>query len=221
MADQSRAVVRRSPSPVFLMDKSALLDPRISVSAKGVLAVYACLEDDLADVDEVALAEACGLDLGALGSHLAELESAGHIATGVAAEIVAIDAAEAQRREAELLRNSKASKAASSSSVVYYLRRRDGAIKIGFSKQLGRRLGVLTDQHGPLVLLGAERGGYHLEAERHAQFAPLRIRPDREWFHPGDVLLQHLRSIADRYDGLGVEDWLADQGFNRRHGGVQ
>jgi hypothetical protein len=76
--------------------------------------------------------------------------------------------------------------------MVYYLEREDGAIKIGYTSDYPQRRDNLVQRHGPLLLVGWEIGGYDLEAQRHEQFAHLRIKPIAEWFRPGEDLIDHL-----------------------------
>jgi hypothetical protein len=83
-----------------------------------------------------------------------------------------------------------------SRSVVYYLRRPTGPIKIGFSAFLSRRLKKLTSEHGELLVLATEPGGWNEEQARHKRFDHLRINPNREWFRSGADLLAHIETLA-------------------------
>lgn len=75
-------------------------------------------------------------------------------------------------------------------SSVYFARRAsDGAIKIGTSTNVGRRLAALRSQHGCAVeLLSTELGGRARETEIHDALADHRL--SGEWFAPtADVLV--------------------------------
>lgn len=77
-------------------------------------------------------------------------------------------------------------------SVVYYIRFGD-RIKIGFSRNLGRRLTAIPHDE----LLTVEPGARKVEANRHRQFAPLRIIG--EWFAAEAPLLEHIEQIKQRH----------------------
>lgn len=79
--------------------------------------------------------------------------------------------------------------------VVYYLGRADGAIKIGHSAQLRKRVASLETEHGPLDLMCTEPGGWDLEQHRHREFASARISMTAEWFKPDDDLLRHIGAL--------------------------
>ena len=86
-------------------------------------------------------------------------------------------------------------------SIVYYLRRQDGPIKIGFSKDLSSRVSDLEKLHGPLTVLATEPGSRATETRRHRQFRALQITDapawqGPEWFRPGAALLAHIESIG-------------------------
>lgn len=65
-------------------------------------------------------------------------------------------------------------------ALVYYLRRCDGLIKIGTSRNLKRRMNTLGKEHGPLTLLLTHGGDGDREGEIHEKFAELRVTG--EWF---------------------------------------
>ena len=67
-------------------------------------------------------------------------------------------------------------------SAVYFLKDELQRIKIGFSKNLKKRVGGF--QTGSSVqheLIGSIPGGKHLESKLHSDFAVLQV--EREWFH--------------------------------------
>lgn len=73
-------------------------------------------------------------------------------------------------------------------SVVYYLQFAD-RIKIGFSRNLGRRLLAIPHDE----LLAVEPGGLAVEQRRHLQFAEYRIVG--EWFRVCDPLMEHIQRV--------------------------
>jgi hypothetical protein len=78
---------------------------------------------------------------------------------------------------------------------IYFARREsDGAIKIGFSSDVPRRLIELRKKTKCRVsLLGSTSGGSAVERRLHRRFAHLHL--DGEWFHPGDDLLAFVRRL--------------------------
>lgn len=84
---------------------------------------------------------------------------------------------------------------------VYYLRREDGAIKIGFSADLNKRMATLAKEFGPLELLATEPGGYAAELKRHRQFHRFRVTIHQEWFRPAPELLEHIENLTKRRPG--------------------
>lgn len=85
-----------------------------------------------------------------------------------------------------------------STSVVYYVQRGDGMIKIGYSGNLKSRLSSLQREHGRLEVLATHRGARDAEVWQHRAFAHLRIHPQREWFRPGDDLLEFIDKVNAR-----------------------
>lgn len=78
---------------------------------------------------------------------------------------------------------------------VYFLRRSDGLIKIGFAKDVEARIRQLHPVAGSeLELLAKVEGGQSKEASLHKKFAHLRHH--REWFLPGDDLLEFISSVS-------------------------
>lgn len=77
--------------------------------------------------------------------------------------------------------------------VIYYLRRADGAIKIGMTRDLTQRKHDLEGRYGPLELLIWEPGGREVERALHRQFRQLRL--ELEWFHPGRELLDNIALV--------------------------
>jgi len=93
------------------------------------------------------------------------------------------------------------STAVAKGSVVYYLRRPDGAVKIGFSKNLTHRIERLEKVYGPLTLLAKEPGGKTAETARHRRFQHLQITDapswqGTEWFRPAGELLAHIEAVG-------------------------
>lgn len=74
-------------------------------------------------------------------------------------------------------------------SVIYYVLFAS-RVKIGTTVNLPRRLAELPHDE----LLATEPGGYALEAQRHAEFAALRIGRT-EWFHAGPALVAHVAAL--------------------------
>lgn len=77
-------------------------------------------------------------------------------------------------------------------AVVYYVQRMsDRAVKIGTSTDVAKRVRQLQARHGPgVVLLATEEGGYRQEAERHRQWAALRL--EGEWFRGEEELMEFI-----------------------------
>lgn len=156
--------------PLVTIERDDLLDPRLSLTARGLMAtMHADPDYNLPETAEVAAA-------------FAELEAAGYIGE----PDVSAEPAEDRPRVVPPSR---------STSVVYYLRRWDGAVKIGFTAHLTSRIKTLAGEHGDLDLLAREPGGWHLEQSRHAEFADLRISPTLEWFRPGEPLMAHIDGL--------------------------
>jgi hypothetical protein len=78
--------------------------------------------------------------------------------------------------------------------VVYYIRR-GPKVKIGTTTNLRARMVALL----PEEVLAVEPGGQPAEAHRHQQFAALRVDGQREWFHAGPSLQQHVERLRERY----------------------
>lgn len=70
------------------------------------------------------------------------------------------------------------------SGFVYFLRRFDGAVKVGFSRQLDERVATLKNKHGNLELVGQIETNEpeSLEKELHELLLHWRIDKRREWF---------------------------------------
>lgn len=80
------------------------------------------------------------------------------------------------------------------SSVYFAQRASDGAIKIGFSSEVPRRLiEVRKKVKCKITLLGTSDGGSATERRLHRRFTHLHI--DGEWFTPGDDLLAFIRDL--------------------------
>ncbi|MFJ2848313.1 GIY-YIG nuclease family protein [Streptomyces rubiginosohelvolus] len=82
--------------------------------------------------------------------------------------------------------------------VVYYVRR-GALIKIGTTTDLRRRMREIL----PEELLALEPGSIGIENDRHRQFSALRVPGQREWFHAGPVLQEH---VLDMRATHGVPD---------------
>jgi hypothetical protein len=82
-------------------------------------------------------------------------------------------------------------------SVVYFLRGEDtGAIKIGFTKSLSKRISnIVTASSERVTLLGSVAGDELSEKSLHHEFANDRIRG--EWFRPTDALMARIASLID------------------------
>ncbi|MCX4750918.1 hypothetical protein OG455_41290 [Kitasatospora sp. NBC_01287] len=79
-------------------------------------------------------------------------------------------------------------------AIVYYIRRSE-AIKIGTTASPVKRFRSLL----PDEIMAFEPGGYALEAERHTQFAHLRIAANQEYFTPASDLLSHISTVRDQH----------------------
>lgn len=81
--------------------------------------------------------------------------------------------------------------------VVYYIRR-EGLIKIGWTRNLAARMRRLR----PDELLAVEPGNLPLETGRHRQFAAHRAAHagGREWYLPSPELLDHITRLTSIYD---------------------
>lgn len=77
-------------------------------------------------------------------------------------------------------------------SVYFAQRRRNGLIKIGWSRSVTGRLRAMKAK-----ILGAVSGDRSTEKGLHKRFDHLRVRG--EWFKPGDDLLTFIRSRAQEH----------------------
>lgn len=66
--------------------------------------------------------------------------------------------------------------------MIYFAQRADGAIKIGTSENVPKRLATLSKEHGPLAFLGEIPGDRPVELHLHDILAPHRL--SGEWFAP-------------------------------------
>jgi len=64
---------------------------------------------------------------------------------------------------------------------VYFLRRRDEAVKIGYTSNLRQRMATLEKEHGPLEVVGTIPGDTPVEHRCHDIFASHRLFGG-EWF---------------------------------------
>lgn len=99
----------------------------------------------------------------------------------------------------------------SSSSVVYAVRRGDGPVKIGWTKNLDTRLSTLQTASAELLdLIWSSPGGRDDEAALHSFFSPFRIRS--EWFEQDVATLIALskETLMPRIRTVKPE-WLDDE----------
>jgi len=81
-------------------------------------------------------------------------------------------------------------------AVVYFVQRHDGAVKIGFTSDLPRRLREVRNEHGPVRRLATAPGSSVAEAALHQRFAAFRI--EGEWFQPDPSILAFAAETAER-----------------------
>lgn len=81
-------------------------------------------------------------------------------------------------------------------ALVYFLERRDGAIKIGTTRDLNTRLSAIRRDAGDVRVLGTIDGDVETEREFHARF--LRFRMDGEWFAPNPEMLAAIAEAMGR-----------------------
>lgn len=82
-------------------------------------------------------------------------------------------------------------------SIVYFTRRdSDGAIKIGMTSDVLRRVPELRKKGYAVVLLAAVPGDRALELRLHARFAEDRIDRNDEWFRPSERLLSFVENLG-------------------------
>lgn len=103
---------------------------------------------------------------------------------------------------------------------VYYVRSPAfGMVKIGYAENARLRFSkIQSDCPDTLILAAIEDGNEDLEADRHAQFADLRIRG--EWFSDEGALRDHIESLPAvlspprKIAGNGpLGSWIAAQGM--------
>ena len=77
-------------------------------------------------------------------------------------------------------------------------------VKIGFSRQLSQRIGVLKGSSGPirLELLATARGGYDREQRYHRLFAVHRWQG--EWFHRVPEIEAEIARLNNRENGRNM-----------------
>lgn len=89
--------------------------------------------------------------------------------------------------------------------MIYFIRRPDGGrIKIGNTLRLSARLRELTAEHGPgLEVMAVTDGSFDRERALHGRFAGLRVdgNGQREWFEPGDDLVDFIIRECRAWDG--------------------
>lgn len=88
--------------------------------------------------------------------------------------------------------------------IYYAVRDSDGAIKIGTSEDVARRLTELSvDQGCDVRLLATEPGGYATESRIHRIFSAFRLRDPKtgwstEWFRPEEALSRYIDGLVDK-----------------------
>lgn len=88
-------------------------------------------------------------------------------------------------------------------AAVYYVQRADGMIKVGTSRKAAVRLATIAHEHGQLVLMAIQPGGYEEETAVHRRFRDLRA--EGEWFRPELPLLQHIVRVRKAAGNLEFE----------------
>ena len=78
--------------------------------------------------------------------------------------------------------------------MIYFLKRNDGLIKIGTTKEFHKRYKTLTKEHGDLEILGWKEGARDVEQELHKTFSSIRIID--EWFYAAPELLEYIQKHA-------------------------
>lgn len=81
--------------------------------------------------------------------------------------------------------------------MIYFLQRSDGAIKIGTTKQIQKRIATLQSRHGRLEFLGGLPGGYAEEYQIHSQFLAIKLPDEREWFYSDPSLMDFITGNAN------------------------
>lgn len=79
--------------------------------------------------------------------------------------------------------------------VIYFIRCRDGAIKIGWTRNLHQRRRSFTTN--PLDLLAVIPGTYAEEQALHARFVK-HLRHGREYYEPVAEIIDHINEIRAR-----------------------
>jgi hypothetical protein len=96
-------------------------------------------------------------------------------------------------------------------TVVYFARRvSDGAIKIGFTSDVDRRLGELRKEFGTHELLSYRRGSKPDELALHARFKSAHI--EGEWFHPTPEVMAEAYATTQRKGRSGAAQVRAHEG---------
>ena len=85
------------------------------------------------------------------------------------------------------------------SGYVYFIREQEGAVKIGHSRDAGKRLRMLqTANSSQLDIIGVVAGDRSLEAELHQRFSASHIRG--EWFHYTREVAKFISEEAESYN---------------------
>lgn len=101
------------------------------------------------------------------------------------------DEIEAERRNRNTLNEERIARAEEARQI-YYVRRNDGAIKIGTSRDVRGRIASLRTV-SPVELLASHLGDFETEREMHLRFEVHRL--DGEWFAPCEELLSHIAEV--------------------------
>lgn len=104
-----------------------------------------------------------------------------------------LDLAEAQ---SWLRAHPRSSVAFDRSAIVYFVQRLDGAVKIGFTSDLSRRLREVRRDHGDVRTLATAPGAGVAEGVLHRRFAAFRV--EGEWFSPDAAILTFATETAER-----------------------
>jgi len=192
--DSGRIRQRKRLTDEYVTIRTAWLHNNgLSFCARGILAAVAAL-DEGAYLTPGSIAAMSRESADTVGAALRELEDNGYLSFADAEGDVYLNDPHPFERPAQTVFQSANNM--TPISVVYYLQSTSGHVKIGFSAHLTARLRKLRDEHGELLVLATEPGGWHREQELHRIFDAHRVRPDREWFWPGDDLLQHIADLA-------------------------
>lgn len=83
---------------------------------------------------------------------------------------------------------------------LYCLSTRQGAMKIGISRDVALRVGSHIKFGGTDRLLAFRPGTYEQEQEIHDRLAPFALPYEREYFYPTDEVIDVAYSLAEHFD---------------------